>query len=128
MATAAGARAGRVVITSVVLALTAASLGSVAAGAATGAPAGETPLAIRGGAAVYADLAPDVTAAGAPTVSASSAGAPPAPYPYEQTFALHSMPGSSKVMYLDFDGFTNADTGETFTPFDLDGQSAFSNP
>lgn len=26
------------------------------------------------------------------------------PYPYEQTFQLHSKPGSSKVIYLDFDG------------------------
>ena len=29
-----------------------------------------------------------------------------APYPYAQTFALHSRPGSSRVIYLDFNGET----------------------
>ncbi len=56
-----------------------------------------------------------------------SFGAPPAPYPYDQTFALHSRPGSSRVMSLAFDGFVNAAEGETYTPFDLDGQAAFSD-
>jgi hypothetical protein len=33
-------------------------------------------------------------------VSASTTAPPP--YSYAQTFALHSLPGSSKVMHLDF--------------------------
>ena len=33
-----------------------------------------------------------------------------APYPYAQTFALHSRPRSSRVMYLDFDGETISGT------------------
>lgn len=34
-----------------------------------------------------------------------------APYPYDQTFQLHSRPGSSKTIYLDFDGATVSGTG-----------------
>ena len=49
---------------------------------------------------------------------------PAAPYPYSKTFALHSLPGSSKVIYLDFDGYTSV--GETDSPFDLDGVVGFS--
>ncbi|MFO0788304.1 MAG: proprotein convertase P-domain-containing protein [Pirellulales bacterium] len=33
-----------------------------------------------------------------------------APYPLEDTFALHSLPGATKVIYLDFDGFTTRNT------------------
>ncbi|HSK71194.1 MAG TPA: hypothetical protein VK892_05830, partial [Pyrinomonadaceae bacterium] len=36
------------------------------------------------------------------TASATTAQA--APFPYSQTFQLHSRPGSSRVIYLDFDG------------------------
>jgi PKD repeat protein len=51
------------------------------------------------------------------------------PFPYEQTFALHSFPGGSKVIYLDFDGHTttgtpwNSSYGDPIVsaPFDLDG-------
>ncbi|MDQ4123928.1 MAG: PKD domain-containing protein [Acidobacteriota bacterium] len=39
-----------------------------------------------------------------PTVSAA------APYPYSQTFALHSRPGSNRVIYLDFDGHVTSNT------------------
>jgi len=53
-----------------------------------------------------------------------------APYAYEQTFALHSLPGTSKVIYLDFDGHvtpggTAWNGGEEIisTPFDRDGDS-----
>jgi len=60
---------------------------------------------------------------------------PPA-YPLDQTFKLHSRPGSSKVLYLDFDGHTitgtawNEDFGETIVipPFDIDSTPGkFSN-
>jgi hypothetical protein len=32
------------------------------------------------------------------------------PYPSDQTFQLHSLPGASKVIYLDFDGHTTSGT------------------
>lgn len=34
----------------------------------------------------------------------------PGPFPYDQTFRLHSRPGASKVIYLDFDGATLSGT------------------
>lgn len=54
------------------------------------------------------------------------------PYPYDQTFALHSLPGGTKVIYLDFDGHTTTGTswnsgyGDPIVsaPFDLDGNPA----
>jgi hypothetical protein len=68
---------------------------------------------------------------------AVSSDAASAPYPYGQTFLLHSRPGASKVIYLDFDGHTTAGTlwnsnynnGQPIVsaPFDLDGNpSTFS--
>lgn len=36
--------------------------------------------------------------------AASATQAPAAPYPYAQTFQLHSKPGSAHTIYLDFDG------------------------
>lgn len=39
-----------------------------------------------------------------PTVSAA------APFPYSQTFQLHSRPGSNRVIYLDFDGHVTSNT------------------
>ena len=56
---------------------------------------------------------------------ADPASASVAPYPYSQTFALHSLAGSSKVIYLDFDGYTSA--VETDLAYDLDGVAGFSN-
>ncbi|HKR58683.1 MAG TPA: M12 family metallo-peptidase, partial [Pyrinomonadaceae bacterium] len=56
--------------------------------------------------------------------------------PYNQTFLLHSLPGASKVIYLDFNGHTTTQTPwntsfpSTITSgsFDLDGNaSAFNN-
>jgi len=60
-----------------------------------------------------------------------------APFPYAQTFTLHSRPGSNRVIYLDFDGHvttgtgwnTNYTSGQPITsaPFDTDGNpSSFS--
>ena len=61
----------------------------------------------------------------------------PASFPYDQTFALHSLPGAAKVAYLDFDGHHVADTGWNgaytggaafdVTPYDVDNNpGAFS--
>lgn len=60
-----------------------------------------------------------------------------APYPYTQTFTLHSRPGSQRTIYLDFDGLTvvntawngsyGAPTGSFYAePFSLDASTAFS--
>jgi len=35
---------------------------------------------------------------------------PTGPFPLDQTFLLHSLPGASKVIYLDFDGHTTSGT------------------
>ena len=34
-----------------------------------------------------------------------------APYPYDQTFLLHSLPGANRTIFLDFDGHTVSNTG-----------------
>ncbi|MBM4048247.1 MAG: hypothetical protein FJ279_24350, partial [Planctomycetes bacterium] len=72
--------------------------------------------------------------AAAPVVS----GPHVAPFPYAQTFTLHSLPGASKIIYLDFNGHTtpgNTAWGKTYNggqpiitaPFDMDGNpDAFS--
>lgn len=39
-----------------------------------------------------------------PTGAAAGTPAPTAAYPLDQTFALHSLPGSHRTIYLDFDG------------------------
>lgn len=53
-----------------------------------------------------------------------------APFPLEQTFLLHSLPGATKTIYLDFDGFVTRETAwntslnlpNILTPaYDLDG-------
>jgi hypothetical protein len=61
----------------------------------------------------------------------------PGPFPYEQTFLLHSKPGSQRTIYLDFDGHTvtgtawNDSFGEdpiNALPFDSDGNpGSFAN-
>ncbi len=47
------------------------------------------------------------------------------PFPYDQTFHLHSRPGSGKVIYLDFDGYDASTTSwgadAIARPFDIDG-------
>ncbi len=65
--------------------------------------------------------------AGAPSVE--NAGAVlEAPFPDDQTFLLHSRPGATKVIYLDFDGHVTTGTSWNLNgqdivsaPFDLDG-------
>jgi beta-lactam-binding protein with PASTA domain len=44
------------------------------------------------------------------------------PYPYEDTFTLHSNPGNSHMLYLDVDGHT--EYGETYEVWDPDGDGA----
>jgi len=76
----------------------------------------------------------------APARSSGSPQVAAAPYPYSQTFLLHSRPGSSRVIHLDFDGETISGsawnnnsswgTGAWFYPgpFSLDATPAsFSN-
>src|SRR4051812_10608011 len=53
----------------------------------------------RCGAAFYVDPEPAENRAGARVDDAAAA-----PFPYEQTFALHSDPDSEHTLYLDFDG------------------------
>ena len=61
-----------------------------------------------------------------------------ASYPYDQTFKLHSLPGSKKVIFIDFDGHTTTGTAWNTSyangspinspAYDLDGDtSSFSN-
>lgn len=68
--------------------------------------------------------------------AAATAGALAAPFPYSQTFQLHSAPGSSKVIYLDFDGHTVSGTvwnttwnlpAGTYAGYSQDASPAFSN-
>ena len=47
----------------------------------------------------------------------------PAPYPLEDTFSLHSYPGGSKRIYLDFDGFDSPHS-DVYPPYDFDGNPA----
>jgi hypothetical protein len=59
---------------------------------------------------------------------------PTGPFPLSQTFQLHSQPGASKVIYLDFDGHTTSGTiwNSNFNggadiiaiPYDFDGKNA----
>ncbi|MHC4259890.1 MAG: hypothetical protein ACYSTF_05715, partial [Planctomycetota bacterium] len=66
--------------------------------------------------------------------NAFSETTPNAIVPYNQTFLLHSQPGATKVIYLDFDGHTTTGTiwngGGTVVslPYDIDNDtSSFSN-
>jgi hypothetical protein len=59
----------------------------------------------------------------------------PGPYPYANTFTLHSKAGSNRTIYLDFDGHTisdtvwSADDAEPYTaePYSEDADPAFGN-
>jgi PKD repeat protein len=84
----------------------------------------------RTGRLLYVCAGP-AAAPASPTGSPQSAGTPVA---LADTFALHSLPGASKVIYLDFDGHTTSGTiwnnsfesGLDFVtpPYDLDGNPA----
>ncbi len=53
---------------------------------------------------------PPPTNSGGGATLANGALLPTAPFPLEDTFFLHSLPGATKTIYLDFDGFTTRDT------------------
>lgn len=82
-----------------------------------------------------ADHADDHESEQAEQHTTEMAAAATAPYPTEQTFALHSRPGSSRTIYLDFEGETvtgsiwNEHVGATtFTvpPYSMDSDTRFS--
>lgn len=68
-----------------------------------------------------------------PRAASAAPGAGPtdtSPYPYDQTFLLHSRPGAQRTIYLDFDGATVTGTGwnqhegfptSPLPPYDTDG-------
>ncbi|HEY0657733.1 MAG TPA: PKD domain-containing protein, partial [Pyrinomonadaceae bacterium] len=75
---------------------------------------------------LYVEKAPDE----AEIAAAQAASAPQAaPYPYSETFALHSRPNSHRKIYLDFNGHTLSSTNlwksylssGVAAPYDLDG-------
>ncbi len=69
-----------------------------------------------------------------PAETGGGPGVAAGPFAYSQTFLLHSKPGASKVIFLDFDGFTLPATtawtgmgGMVVGPYNTDGNAAFSN-
>ena len=77
---------------------------------------------------LYIDDAPEETK----KIDEDAPSPPPAgPFPYSETFFLHSRPGSNRVIYLDFDGYVTTGTGwnANFTggqpinsaPYSIDG-------
>jgi hypothetical protein len=93
-------------------------------GTVTQANMSEEPVSGAGGGELRTDHwpVPPVEATPEATLKAAEAALPA---PLEDTFRLHSCPGSTKVIYLDFDGFIG--TYGTYTPWDLDGSpSTFS--
>lgn len=70
-----------------------------------------------------------------PAPESAAATTPLAPFLDSQTFLLHSLPGATKVIYLDFDGHTTTGTywnsGYSATivsaPFNVDGVAGFSS-
>ena len=93
-----------------------------------------TALAEASGYVFVADPAPTAEEI---AVFAPSAVSEAPPFPLDDTFLLHSRPGLSKVIYLDFDGHTTSNTiwnqfitdGDPFTTpaFSMDGSSNFSS-
>lgn len=105
------------------------TLATVALGMTTGAARADEPAPADDVAAPAVEVVwSEMTGDPGPPVDA-----PPSPFPHEQTFRLHSLPGSSKVIHLDFDGYTSppdVPPGEylgvvladvTYLPYDLDG-------
>lgn len=90
----------------------------------------DTARVARSGRMFYLDAAPEVSQA--PEMAAA------APYPYAQTFALHSNPTAKVKIYLDFDGETLygtqasadgylSDDPHTAAPFSIDADPGFSS-
>jgi hypothetical protein len=79
----------------------------------------------KDGVVFFAEPTPERDPAAGPEVSVPA----PGPFPYPQTFTLHSRPGSNRTIYLDFDGHTISgtvwpadDSGPyTAVPFDTNG-------
>jgi PKD repeat protein len=119
------------------------ALGSNAATAAArnGKTVGELNAKLRADASYFVDKKGHLVVhdtgllAGDAAASAPVTGAA-APFPYDQTVALHSRPGANRVIYLDFDGQTVSGTawnanysgGADFTAaaYDTDGLATFS--
>jgi len=86
---------------------------------------------------VLFDPAPDPSILQSETALAGALAAAAAPFPLDQTFLLHSVPGASKVIYLDFDGHTTSGTqwnssyaggGDIVTPaYSFQGDSSFTD-
>jgi len=89
-----------------------------------------------------ADAAPEICFDPVPDIAELAAGpleeaAAAGPFPYEDTFELHSNPTAEKVIYLDFDGHvtsgtswnSNYNNNEDFTtpPFSFEGDDTFSD-
>jgi hypothetical protein len=80
-------------------------------------------------------VAPSIPSAGSSPISRAAPSVSQAPFPYTQTFLLHSRPGSARVIYLDFDGYTSSSSTpgvgwgtRVGTPYDTDSSPAtFSN-
>jgi hypothetical protein len=78
---------------------------------------------------------PSVRAGGSQAAPAIEPAAASSPYSLDQTFLLHSNPGASKVIYLDFDGHVTTGTswnvqyGDPITTpaFSFEGDSSFSD-
>ncbi len=78
-----------------------------------------------------------LVAARAAVASGPLPSLPAGPFPQTQTFLLHSLPGATRVIYLDFDGHTTTGTAwnDTFTSgaafttpaYDVDGDGATFN-
>jgi hypothetical protein len=74
----------------------------------------------------------DISEAGTPSESENTV-IPRGPFPLDQTFKLHSLPGASKVIYLDFDGHvtlgtiwnSNFNSGAAIVsaPYNFDGKT-----
>src|SRR5262249_49861207 len=78
----------------------------------------------RHGRLFYVEAPEEATTDGTPL------GTGVAPYPLPQTFTLHSRPGSKRIVYLDFDGYStsntawNAGAAINAGPYDTDGNPA----
>ncbi|MBO9523206.1 MAG: hypothetical protein J7518_16860 [Nocardioidaceae bacterium] len=84
----------------------------------------------RGGRAFFVE---QTAPGGDPAAAGGASAATPAPYPYAQTFTLHSRPASNRTLYLDFDGAAVSGTAwntsynqasVTAEPYDADGNPA----
>ncbi len=86
---------------------------------------------------IFFDPAPDQLVLQSEGILEAPLNPAAAPFPLDQTFLLHSVPGASKVIYLDFDGHTTSGTqwntsfngGADFTTpaYSYQGDSSFTD-